>query len=251
MLGTWAAAASTARTNLRYPALLPSEHLPCTISRALGQPIFVGKRNFPHTHSHTYSRNISRGRRECQHQGRKPMSSITRASNEPIVENYVSIPQAGGYEQLKQVNLIGKGSVGANTNEIPEETMVLVKTAYVGVNYADVCIRWGLYESAKRFVGWPIIPGFEFSGIVSEMGDAVTDLKVGDKVFGVTMFGGYSSSILVPRNQVYLLPSQFSLQEAASFLTVALTAWYAMYKQYQPQPGDAVMIHSVAGNYFY
>ena len=79
------------------------------------------------------------------------------------------------------------------------------------------------------------------------MGDAVTDLKVGDKVFGVTMFGGYSSSILVPRNQVYLLPSQFSLPEAASFLTVALTAWYAMFKQYQPQPGDAVMIHSVAG----
>jgi len=31
----------------------------------------------------------------------------------------------------------------------------------VGVNYADVCVRMGLYKSAKEFVGWPITPGFE------------------------------------------------------------------------------------------
>ena len=32
------------------------------------------------------------------------------------------------------------------------------------INYADVCIRWGLYESALRFVGWPIVPGFDLAG---------------------------------------------------------------------------------------
>ena len=32
------------------------------------------------------------------------------------------------------------------------------------INYADICIRWGLYESALRFVGWPIIPGFDLAG---------------------------------------------------------------------------------------
>ena len=161
----------------------------------------------------------------------------------------IQISKPGGYEELEKVNLDGKGSTGANLQNVAKEDMVIVKTNYAGINYADVCIRWGLYASAKKYVGWPIIPGFEFAGIVSEIGDSVTDLKPGDKVFGLTMFGGYSSSVQVPRNQVYPLPNQFNLQQGAAFLTVALTAWYAMYKQYQPQSGDSVLIHSVAGNY--
>ena len=62
---------------------------------------------------------------------------------------------------------------------------LLIRTHAVGVNYADCVIRmgivnfrwtftntkWqGLYSSAKKYVGWPITPGFEFSGIVEEIG---------------------------------------------------------------------------------
>ena len=161
----------------------------------------------------------------------------------------IQISKPGGYEELMKVNLDGKGSTGANLQNVAKDGMVVVKTNYAGINYADVCIRWGLYASAKKYVGWPIIPGFEFAGIVSEVGASITDLKPGDKVFGLTMFGGYSSSVQIPRHQVYQLPDQFNLQQGAAFLTVALTAWYAMYKQYQPQSGDFVLIHSVAGSY--
>ena len=62
----------------------------------------------------------------------------------------------------------------------------------IGVNYADCCVRWGLYESAKKFVGWPIIPGFEFSGKIIKIGSEVKRFKIGEKVFGVTMFGSSS-----------------------------------------------------------
>ena len=159
----------------------------------------------------------------------------------------IQISRPGGYDVLQKVSLPGKGALGANIECVSKEDMVVVSTSFVGINYADICIRWGLYESAKKFVGWPIVPGFEFSGTVTEIGKAVTGINIGDQVFGMTMFGGYSTSIQVPQHQVYPLPSQFSLQEGAAFLTVALTAWYAMFKQYQPQPGDSVMIHSVAG----
>ena len=37
------------------------------------------------------------------------------------------------------------------------------------INYADICIRWGLYESALRYVGWPIIPGFDLAGAESSL----------------------------------------------------------------------------------
>ena len=49
-------------------------------------------------------------------------------------------------------------------------------------------VRWGLYESAKQYVGWPITPGFEFSGVVTHVGDAAAaEFAVGDPVFGVTV----------------------------------------------------------------
>ena len=159
----------------------------------------------------------------------------------------IQISRPGGYDVLQKVSLPGEGALGANIEGVSKQDMVVVSTSFVGINYADICIRWGLYESAKKFVGWPIVPGFEFSGTVTEIGKAVTGINIGDHVFGMTMFGGYSTSIQVPQHQVYPLPCQFNLQEGAAFLTVALTAWYAMFKQYQPQPGDTVMIHSVAG----
>lgn len=38
-------------------------------------------------------------------------------------------------------------------NEQFDPSLVLVETDFFSINYADVCIRWGLYESALRFVG--------------------------------------------------------------------------------------------------
>ena len=49
------------------------------------------------------------------------------------------------------------------------------------MNYADVTIRWGLYESALRHVGWPIVPGFDVAGTVEAAGIA-SGFKTGDQV---------------------------------------------------------------------
>ena len=46
-----------------------------------------------------------------------------------------------------------------------EADLVTVDIHYSGVNYADVCIRWGLYSSQKAFAPFPMVPGFEFSGL--------------------------------------------------------------------------------------
>ena len=82
----------------------------------------------------------------------------------------IQISRPGGYDVLQKVSLPGKGALGANIECVSKEDMVVVSTSFVGINYADICIRWGLYESAKKFVGWPIVPGFEFSGTVTEIG---------------------------------------------------------------------------------
>ncbi|SES76310.1 NADPH:quinone reductase [Myxococcus fulvus] len=150
----------------------------------------------------------------------------------------VVIPKAGGYEQLRVENL----------NQVsPGSGEVRVATQAIGVNYADCVIRMGLYASAKEYVGWPITPGFEFAGTVDAVGEGVTDLSPGDRVFGVTRFGGYATHVVVPRHQVFALPSKLTMEQAAGFPAVFLTAYYALFELAHPRPGTNVLVHSAAG----
>eukprot|EP01138_Halocafeteria_seosinensis_P001008 gb/GECG01001032.1/.p1 GENE.gb/GECG01001032.1/~~gb/GECG01001032.1/.p1 ORF type:complete len:432 (+),score=48.00 gb/GECG01001032.1/:1-1296(+) len=195
-----------------------------------------------------------------------------RQDTDDVVE-YVSIPQPGGYEQL-QIARKPTALLGANYTS-PGEDAVEVDVFAAGVNYADVCIRWGLYESAKKFVGWPITPGFEFSGVVRKAAsEARSDtlesgaqhppasaskmnsnmqakqrgkFKPGDRVFGVTMFGAYSKRVIVPAHQLFHLPESLSYEEGAAFLAVYMTAYYALNVLAQPPSGSSVLIHSAAG----
>ena len=82
----------------------------------------------------------------------------------------VIVHKAGGYDRLK---------LEAHPVPRPGRGQVLIRTEAVGVNYADVCVRWGVYESARRFVGWPITPGFEYSGWVEEVGREVKACEAG------------------------------------------------------------------------
>jgi synaptic vesicle membrane protein VAT-1 len=39
------------------------------------------------------------------------------------------------------------------------DDLCVVHISHFSINYADICIRWGLYESASQYVGYPIVPG--------------------------------------------------------------------------------------------
>ena len=129
----------------------------------------------------------------------------------------------------------------------PSPNEVRITTRYVGVNYADCVVRMGFYSSAKEYVGWPITPGFEFSGVVAEVGSGILDLKVGDVVLGVTRFNAYASEVTVPRHQVYRLPKGMDLPAAAGFPAVYLTAYYGLVELIRLKPRMKVLIHSAAG----
>src|SRR5690606_12746475 len=111
-----------------------------------------------------------------------------------------------------------------------------------GINYADITIRWGLYESAKQYVGWPITPGFEYAGKVLESDSS--KFKVGDEVFGISLFGGYASEIVVPEHQVYHRPKSLDVESAAGFPAVFMTAYHALFQNIVIRPGMKALIHS-------
>ena len=150
----------------------------------------------------------------------------------------VVIHKAGGYERLR-----------LETHPVPEpgRREVLIRTEAVGVNYADVCVRWGVYESARRFVGWPITPGFEYAGRVEEVGPDVQHLKAGDPVFGVTLFNGYATHIRAPAHFVRPKPKALDFEAAAGFLAVHLTAYHGLLQSVAIRPGMTALVHSAGG----
>ena len=150
----------------------------------------------------------------------------------------ISVASPGGFDKLRLIE-------APDPKPAPGEVLVDVRA--VGVNFADVVVRLGLYESAKKYVGWPITPGFEISGEVAALGEGVDDLKAGERVFGLTRFGGYASRICVPRSQLFRVPQALSHAQSATFPTVFLTAYYALRQIYHVRSGATVLVHAAAG----
>ena len=150
----------------------------------------------------------------------------------------VVVRRPGGWERLELEQV---------PDPAPSDGEVLVRTDAAGVNYADVVVRMGLYESARKYVGWPITPGFEMAGTVAAVGPRVTDVAVGARVLGVSRFGAYATHVAVPRDQVFAMPREMTTSEAAAFPAVFLTAWYALFELAGARPGMRLLVHSAAG----
>ncbi len=150
----------------------------------------------------------------------------------------IYIESAGGYEKLKLVTCNDPSLIKGE---------VLIDVSYAGINYADCLVRIGVYASAKKYVGWPITPGFEVSGTVTAVGEGVTNFKAGDKVMAFTRFNGYSSKISIPACQVMPLPESFTLEQGACFPAVYMTAYYSMLQIFYLPPDANILVHSAAG----
>ncbi|MGD8497988.1 MAG: medium chain dehydrogenase/reductase family protein [Chromatiales bacterium] len=150
----------------------------------------------------------------------------------------IVVHRPGGYDRLRNEQ---------QADPTPGPGEVLIEVAAAGVNFADCVTRMGLYESARQLVGYPITPGFEVAGRVQALGDGVQHLRSGDPVIGLTLFGGYTTHLVLPRTRVFRKPEGWTMPEAAGFPTVFLTAWYALHELAHPRAGDNVLIHSAAG----
>jgi NADPH:quinone reductase-like Zn-dependent oxidoreductase len=138
----------------------------------------------------------------------------------------VRVHKGGGFDRLKIENF----ELGP-----PAAHEVRIEVRAVGVNFADSVVRMGLYDSAKKLVGWPITPGFEVSGVVVDVGAAVTRVQRGDEVIGLTQFGGYASHVQVPETQVFRKPADLSFVQAATVSVVYLTAYYSLHELARPR----------------
>ena len=121
---------------------------------------------------------------------------------------------------------------------------VHVRVTAVGLNFADIFALTGLYSATPE---GSFIPGLEFAGEVIAVGAAVEAFCTGDRVMGVTRFGGYATVIDSAQEYVHLIPPGWDDAQGAAFLAQTMTAWYALKTLGDIQPGQQVLIHSAAG----
>lgn len=131
-----------------------------------------------------------------------------------------------------------------NQSQIPalQKGKVLVAVKSVGLNYADIFAIMGLYSATPET---PFIPGLEFSGDVLQSDSP--DFTPGQKVMGVTRFGGYDTHIVADPDYLFQLPAGWSYEEGAAFPVQTLTAYYALLTLGDLKSGQTVLIHSAAG----
>jgi putative PIG3 family NAD(P)H quinone oxidoreductase len=124
----------------------------------------------------------------------------------------------------------------------PSRGEVRVRVRATAVNRADLLQRLGRYPAPP---GSPAdIPGLEFAGEVDALGDGVTDLGRGDRVFGVVGGGTYAEQVVVHARALARMPAAMPFAEAAAIPEVFLTAWDAMVDQARLAAGELVLVHA-------
>jgi NADPH2:quinone reductase len=122
----------------------------------------------------------------------------------------------------------------------PDQVLISVRAA--GVNPADAKLREGAF-------GRPPLPlrlGSEVAGVVTEIGDDVEGLAVGDEVVAYRVSGGYATELVAKAGNVFRKPASLPFEEAAGLLLVGATAVHAL-EAAGVGEGDTLLVHAASG----
>jgi NADPH2:quinone reductase len=121
---------------------------------------------------------------------------------------------------------------------------VVVRVKAVGVNFPDFLIIQDMYQYKPQR---PFSPGGEIAGDVKSVGEGVTTLKVGDKVFGSIGAGGMAEECAADAKAMTKIPDGMPYDEAASLLMTYGTSYYALKDRGYLKPGETLLVLGAAG----
>jgi len=120
---------------------------------------------------------------------------------------------------------------------------IRIGVAAAGVNRADVQQRLGLYPSPA---GTPQWPGLEVSGIVIEVGSAVTRFAAGDRVCALLAGGGYATEAVVHQDLALPVPENVDIVDAAALPEALATVWSNVFMSAGLRAGQTLLVHGGA-----
>ena len=123
----------------------------------------------------------------------------------------------------------------------PKADEVLIKVAAAGINYADTMMREGNYLTQPEL---PLTLGYEAAGTIEELGENVTNLKVGQRVLATTSSGGYAEYATAKAALTMPIPDELGFGESTALLVQGLTALGLLN---ETKSGQTILIHAAAG----
>lgn len=153
----------------------------------------------------------------------------------------IQVKEFGGPEVLQVTEM---------TKPVPKADEVRVTLHAAGVNPNEAYVRTGTYMAYVPDL--PYTPGFDGAGVVDAVGDEVTNIKIGDRVYigGFTAernTGTYAEKVVVDAFTVHPLPESLSFEQGASLGIPALAAYQAVILRAEVNEKDTVMIHGASG----
>ncbi len=131
----------------------------------------------------------------------------------------------------------------------PQAGEVLVRVHAAGINPVDWKIREGLLHDLLHHP-FPLVLGWDVSGVVESLGPDTNRLRVGDEVYSkpdITRDGAYAEFIVIKESEVALKPASIDHVHSAALPLGGLTAWQALFETAGLVAGQRVLIHAAAG----
>ena len=127
----------------------------------------------------------------------------------------------------------------------PGPAQVLVRNHAVGVNPVDTYLRSNTDNRGPKL---PYTPGSDAAGVVESVGDGVTRVRKGDRVYvGGTVSGAYAELALCGETQVHALPAGASFAQGAAMNVPYATAFHALFHRAHGEAGESVLVHGASG----
>jgi len=151
----------------------------------------------------------------------------------------VLIYKYGGPEELKYTDA---------PMPVINDDDVLIKVFATSINPIDWKVREGHTQGINR--EFPVILGWDVSGVVEKVGSDVQDYFIGDEVYArpdVSRNGTYAEYVAVRAGEIYFKPKTINHLQAASIPLAGLTAWQGLFDHGKLQAGQKILIHGAAG----
>jgi NADPH:quinone reductase-like Zn-dependent oxidoreductase len=126
----------------------------------------------------------------------------------------------------------------------PDPGEILVRVRSIGLNFADLFARMGVYPLTPPP---PFIPGLEFSGDVVAVGPAVVTFRGRERVMGYSRHGSHAEYLKVRAPLAVTMPASMSYEEGAAFVATSITAYHGLIRLANLRKGERVLIHAAAG----
>lgn len=121
---------------------------------------------------------------------------------------------------------------------------VRIRVLAAGINFADLLMRVGLYDTVPPR---PFSPGFEIAGEITRVGPGTDGWLEGDRVVALLRHGGYARDVVAPARQVFRYPASLTPVQAAAVPVVFLTARICLIEMGNARPGEVALILNAGG----